>query len=127
VSSGTGRVLTLVLGVPALLAWSWWTQYFLLCGRIAWRHVLPGAVATTTGLLALVVLADLVLSASIVTNYAQYGPIGVVFMMMSWLIALSVVLLGGALLGAILVERWRSHHGSAGRDTSAPRGRGVIP
>ena len=40
----------------------------------------------------------------------EYGPIGVVFMMLSWLIALSVVLLGGALLGATLAERSRSRN-----------------
>ena len=113
VSSVAGRTAIAVLGVPALVAWSWWTQHFLLCGRVAWRPLLPGAVTIALGLVGLTVLAKLLLSTSIVINYDEYGPIGVVFMMLSWLIALSVVLLGGALLGATLVERSRSHRTTA--------------
>ncbi len=108
VASGVGRAVVVVLGVPALLAWSWWTQYFLLGGRVAWRHLLPGAVATALGLVGLAVLADLLLSTSIVTHHDEYGPIGVVFALLSWLTALSVVMLGGALLGATLVGRRRT-------------------
>lgn len=108
VSSAAGRAAVLVLGVPALVAWSWWTQHFLLCGRVCWRSLVPGALAIALGLVGLKILADLLLSISIVTHDAEYGPIGVVFMMLSWLIALSVVLLGGALLGATLVDRTRS-------------------
>jgi membrane protein len=106
VSSGAGSAAVVAFGVPALLAWCWWTQHFLLGGRVAWRRLLPGAVATTIGLIGLAVLAGLLLSASIVANHDEYGPIGVVFAMMSWLIALSVVMFGGALLGATLVDVW---------------------
>jgi membrane protein len=116
-----GLVAVVVLGVPALLAWSWWTQHFLLGGRIAWRDLLPGAVAITVGLIGLTILAVLMLSTSIVVHHDEYGPIGVVFAMMSWLIALSVVMLGGALLGATLVQRWRARH-----DGPAPADAGPV-
>lgn len=102
---GPGRAVAWVLGVPVLVAGAWWTQHFLLCGRVAWRSLVPGAVAIGLGLVGLKVLADLVLSRSIESNDAEYGPIGVVFMMLSWLVALSMVLLGGALLGATMVNR----------------------
>ncbi len=118
VSFVAGRVAIVVLGVPALVAWAWWTQHFLLSGRIAWRSLLPGAVAIALGLVGLKVLAGLLLSSSIVIHYDQYGPIGVVFMMLSWLIGLSVVFVGGALLGATLVERSPSR--SPGEATGTP-------
>lgn len=110
VSSGLGLVAVVVLGVPAVFGWSWWTQHFLLGGRVAWRDLLPGAVAITVGLIGLAILAGLLLSTSIVVHHDEYGPIGIVFAMMSWLIALSVVMLGGALLGATLVQGWRARH-----------------
>ena len=128
VSSGVGLAAVVLLGVPALLAWSWWTQHFLLGGRVAWRHLLLGAVATTLGLIGLAVLAGLLLSASIVDHHDEYGPIGVVFAMMSWLIALSVVMLGGALLGATLVQVWRAREdGTDERPSPTPPGSDVTP
>ena len=121
VSSVWGRVAIVVVGVPAAVAWSWWTQHFLLSGRVPWRPLVPGALAIAVGLIGLSILAKLLLSRSIVTNHDEYGPIGVVFMLLSWLIALSVVLLGGALLGAALVERSREHRTPAdGAPTAAP-------
>ena len=83
----------------------------------AWRPLLPGAVAIALGLVGLKVLAELLLSTSIVTHSDLYGPIGVVFILLSWLIALSVVFLGGALLGATLAERAR---GRAAADVTEP-------
>jgi membrane protein len=120
VSAVAGRIAIVVLGVPALVAWSCWTQHFLLSGRVAWRPLLPGAVAIALGLVGLKVLAGLLLSISIVTHFDQYGPIGVVFMLLSWLIALSVVFLGGALLGATLAERSRSRNPVDATDTAPP-------
>lgn len=117
VSSVGGRIAIVVLGVPALVAWTWWTQHFLLGGRVTWRPLLPGAVAIALGLVGLKVLAELLLSTSIVTHSDLYGPIGVVFILLSWLIALSVVFLGGALLGATLAERAR---GRAAADVTEP-------
>jgi membrane protein len=58
----------------------------------------------TVGLLALRAAAGLFLSAAIIHNYRQYGPLGIVFMLLSWLVAFSVVMLGGPVLGAALHE-----------------------
>lgn len=96
--------LVLALGAPLVFAWSWWTQHFLLRGAVGWRLLLPGAVAMTVGLLGLRAAAAIYLSTGIRYNYGHYGPLGIVFMMLSWLVALSVVLLGGPVLGAALPE-----------------------
>ena len=98
-------VVLLVLGTPVVLAWSWWTQHFLLRGAVAWRLLLPGALAMTAGLLALRLVAAVYLSRGISHNYQQYGPLGIVFMLLTWLVALSTVMLGGPVLGAALLER----------------------
>src|SRR3954447_14009329 len=97
-------LLLLVLGAALVFGWSWWTQHFLLRGAVSWRLLLPGAIAMTVGLLALRVAAAVVVSASIIHNYERYGPLGIVFMLLSWLTAFSVVMLGGPLLGAALHE-----------------------
>ena len=47
------------------------------------------------------------LSTAISHNYSRYGPLGIVFMLLTWLIALSIVMLGGPVLGAALHERRR--------------------
>jgi membrane protein len=101
-------LLILLLGAPIVFAWSWWTQRFLLSGAVGWRPLLPGAVAMTIGLLALRGAAALYGSAAIISNYRQYGPLGIVFMLLTWLLALSVIMLGGPVVGAALSEH-RTH------------------
>ena len=112
-------VLLLLLGTPVVFAWSWWTQHFLLRGAVAWRLLLPGAVAMTGGLLVLRVAAGLYLSTAISSNYRQYGPLGIVFMLLTWLVLVSTVMLGGPVLGAALHEhRTRAARSAAAADSS---------
>ncbi|MGY1742976.1 MULTISPECIES: YhjD/YihY/BrkB family envelope integrity protein [unclassified Blastococcus] len=106
-----GAVLTTVLSAPLVLAWAWWSQWFLLAGRVPWRALLPGALATAAGLAAVSVTTSVYLSRAVVVNAERYGPIGVVFVLMSWLTWVSVVLLGGAVVGHVLHVR---RAGSAG-------------
>ena len=112
-------VLLVVIGLPLTIAWAWWTQRLLLGGRVAWRLLLPGAVAIGVGLIGLRLVAGFYLSTSITQHYSQYGPLGIVFVMLSWLVGLSTVLLGGAVLGAVLHEhrlRRAAGDGAATRD-----------
>jgi membrane protein len=114
-------LLLLLLGTPIVFGWSWWSQHFLLRGAVSWRLLLPGAIAMTVGLLALRGAAALFVSAAITSNYERYGPLGIVFMLLSWLVAFSVVMLGGPVLGAARHEH-RMLNGR-GRDPAPPRGR----
>jgi membrane protein len=98
-------LLLLVLGAPLVFGWAWWTQHFLLHAAVGWRLLLPGAVAMTLGLLGLRAAAALVLSSAIISNFRQYGPLGIVFMLLTWLTAFSFVMLGGPVLGAALHDR----------------------
>ncbi len=82
----------------------WWSQRLLLGGRIRWRALLPGAVATVIGLLGLRVFSKLVFSPLIASNAVTYGPVGSVLVIESWLVGVGVVIFGGALVGRLLCE-----------------------
>jgi membrane protein len=112
-------ILLLLVWTPIVFGWAWWTQHFLLRGAVGWRLLLPGAVAMTVGLIALRAFAALYLSTAITYNFARYGPLGIVFMLLTWLIALSVVMLGGAVLGAALHEH-RRLRSTSGEPPDAP-------
>jgi membrane protein len=105
-------VLVAVLVAPVVFLWAWWTQHLLLGGRVGWRSLLGGALLMTVGLYGLRTGAQLSLSSSIVDNDDRYGPIGIVFVLISWFIGFGVVMLGGALVGAELWDA-RLHRAAA--------------
>ncbi|MFE5484434.1 ribonuclease BN [Streptomyces sp. NPDC056527] len=77
----------------------WWSQRLLLGGRIAWLALLPGAVSTMLGLLGLRIFSRLVFSPLIASSAVTYGPFGAFLVIESWLVAVGVVVFGGALVG----------------------------
>jgi membrane protein len=100
-----GALVTALLCSPLVLLWVWWMQRFLLAGRVAWSALLPGAVVTAVAMVAFTVATSVYLSRAIVWNADRYGPIGVVFTLMSWLTWFSAVLLGGAVVGHVVHAR----------------------
>ncbi|MFD3519078.1 ribonuclease BN [Streptomyces sp. NPDC058653] len=107
--SGTSTLRREPLGGGAAAALSallflWWSQRLLLGGRIGWRALFPGAVATVIGLLGLRVFSRLVFSPLIASSTVSYGPIGTVLVIQSWLVGVGVVVFGGALAGRVLHE-----------------------
>lgn len=103
---GTGGLLvTGVIALPVLFGWSWWSQHLLLDGRVPWRPLLPGAIALTAALFGMRVFMHFFLSHAIVSDYDSYGPIGVVFVLLTWFIALAVVMLGAPLAGHVFYLR----------------------
>jgi membrane protein len=99
-----GLIGTALLGLPVAVAWAWWSQHLLLAGRVTWRPLLPGAVALALALTGLRLFLHFYLSRNIESQYLSYGPIGVVFVLQSWLIAFSVVMLGAPLLGRFIAS-----------------------
>ena len=97
-----GQLVVALLALPAAFAWAWWSQHLLLAGRVTWRALRPGAVALAVALTGLRLFLHFYLSRTIESDYRSYGLIGVVFVLQSWFIALSVVMLGGPLLGHYL-------------------------
>ncbi|WP_406263653.1 YihY/virulence factor BrkB family protein [Streptomyces sp. NBC_00191] len=92
-----------VASLSALLL-LWWSQRLLLGGRIRWRALFPGAIATVIGLLGLRVFSRLVFSPLIASNTITYGPVGTVLVIQSWLVGVGVVIFGGALVGRLVHE-----------------------
>jgi membrane protein len=107
-----GLVATALAGLPVLVAWAWWGQHVLLAGRVTWRALLPGAVALAIALAGLRLVLHFYLSRNIESQYLSYGPIGVVFVLQSWFIAFSVVMLGAPLLGRFISQAARADHSS---------------
>ncbi|MFE5948567.1 ribonuclease BN [Streptomyces sp. NPDC056480] len=93
----TGGVVTLLSGI----LFFWWSQHLLLGGRVGWTALLPGAVATVLGLLGLRVFSRLVFSPLIASSAVSYGPFGAFLVIETWLVAVGVVVFGGALAGRL--------------------------
>lgn len=87
----------------ATTAFFWWTARILLDGRVGWRPLLPGAVATVAGLAGLRATSNLFFGPSIVSSAVSFGAIGTVLIIVSWLIGVGYVIFGGALIGRHLV------------------------
>ncbi|MFD5465670.1 YhjD/YihY/BrkB family envelope integrity protein [Kitasatospora sp. NPDC127059] len=83
---GAGGVLGIALYlVSAVLLW-WWTPHLLLGGRVPWLPLLPGAVLTGAALTALAWASRLYVPRSLNRSVTQFGPLGLVFTLLSWLI-----------------------------------------
>jgi membrane protein len=102
------------VGGPALLAtaglvWSigfWWlTMRILLARRVSWRALFPAACATGVLYVAMEVVFSLFFSSMVISNENRYGPIGVIFALLSYLIAIGVVVILGPVVGLVWHER----------------------
>jgi membrane protein len=87
------------------VAFYWWTQHVLLVGRVRWRRLFPGAVATGVCVTGLALFSSLVFSGQIVSSYRDYGSIGTVVVLLSYLIGFGVCLHLGAVAGQVWNER----------------------
>jgi membrane protein len=104
-SSIGGSALVGLSSLIGATAFWWFSMWLLLGGRLAWRELFPSALATGICWLGMVLAFRLTISGIITSNYAQYGTIGVVFVIMTLLIAIGVVVVLGALLGVAWRER----------------------
>jgi membrane protein len=100
---GTGLVDVASL-IGSTVFW-WASMWILLGGKLSWTQLFPSALATGICFLGMEIVFRLTLSSAIVSDYRKYGSIGVVFAIMSLLIAVGVVIILGALLGVAWRER----------------------
>jgi membrane protein len=105
-----GPVLVALGALIGGTAFWWFSMWLLLGGRLGWLHLFPSALATGICFLGMEIVFRLTLSSTIVSDYRKYGSIGVVFAIMSLLIAIGVVIMLGALLGLVWHERERRPH-----------------
>ena len=119
-----GPALLAVIGLVVFTGFWWFTIWFLLAGRISWRDLFPAAVATAVFWVGMEAVFSVVFSGIVTSDDKKYGPIGVVFALMSWLIAIGVVIILGAVAGIVWQERnlsFRAALKKLRRDRSAPR------
>jgi membrane protein len=115
---GLGLVAIAALFVAT--AFWWFSMWFLLAGRLSWRDLFPSAVATGICWMGMVIVVRLTLSATLASNYQKYGPAGVVFAIMTLLIAIGVVIILGAILGVAWRERREHPPGEQPESRSQP-------
>jgi membrane protein len=97
-----------ILGAVGLIGLTiYWrfTMWFLLAGRIPWSALLPSAIATGICWIGMEIVFSFIFSSTVIGDDKKYGLIGVVFALMSWLIAIGVVIILGAVAGAVWHER----------------------
>jgi len=103
-----GRPLMLAVmvlqGVVTFLFY-WWSQRWLLGGRVTWRALLPGALCVGVLTTVLFRLTRVIMPGQISWQVHAYGLIGAVFVLSVWLIILSGVIFAGVLIGALITER----------------------
>ncbi|MFF7123108.1 YhjD/YihY/BrkB family envelope integrity protein [Streptomyces sp. NPDC008240] len=96
------------LGIPLTLVtqtglW-WWTPHLLLGGLITWKPLLPGAVITAVALTVLTSTAPLYMPRAINRALADYGSLGLVFLLLSWMIVVAVAVAVCMSVGAVVAQ-----------------------
>jgi membrane protein len=89
-----------------LSAFFWIGMHLLLAGRVPYRRLIVPSAVTAVFFLGLGAFSAAFLSDALIANDKEYGPIGVVFIMMTWLLAAGVVFILGPVVGVALQERW---------------------
>jgi membrane protein len=122
----TGLLRSVVQLAANTLLW-WWTSRLLLGARVPWRNLLPGAVLTAALMLALTSLSGLFMPAFTRSNLEQFGPLGVVFAVGSWLVVFGGVLTLATVVGRLLSQWWLPSAVEPGRAVVDGRSRHGVP
>ncbi|MGW3725191.1 ribonuclease BN [Streptomyces sp. NPDC000851] len=112
-----GPLLQSLCGLVVATFFWWWSMHVLLAGAVRWRTLFPSALATGVCWAGLGVFSAFYFSAAIVANEQRYGPIGVVMIILSWLVAVGVVIHLGAVLGRRYLEHRSRPAPTSGRPT----------
>jgi membrane protein len=103
---GVGAEIALLLAVLALWGGTeYFTQWLLTFGQVARERLLVAASLVSLGRLGVTLWSGLYLPGLLSRQSEQFGPIGVVFSLFSWIFASALVLLVATLLGAVLTSR----------------------
>ena len=115
-----GPAVFAIVGLIGFILFWWFTMWFLLGGRISWRRLFPPAVATGVFWLGMEAVFSVVFSGMVISDDQKYGPVGVVFALMSFCVAIGVVIILGAVAGIVWQDRGLSF-GAAFRKLRPPR------
>lgn len=101
---GAGVWLGVPLGFLLGVGVWWWTQHLLLASRVAWLPLLPGAVLTSAASSALGLTARLYIPNAVNRSLSDYGSLGLVLTLLSWLIVICVAVSATITVGAVLAQ-----------------------
>ncbi|CAM5554020.1 YhjD/YihY/BrkB family envelope integrity protein [Streptomyces tanashiensis] len=96
------------LGLPLYFLLStgvWlWTQHLLLVKRVPWLPLLPGALLAGTASTVLGITAHLYMPTALDRALAEYGSLGLVLTLLSWMIVVCAALTFAFTIGAVLAQ-----------------------
>ncbi len=100
-----------VCWVALLVVFFVWTPRLLLHHRVSARDLLPGAIFTVLGLVALRLISDLLLTHWLNWYSTTYNAFGIVIAIFFWIILIGTILILAAALSPALAERRRLRTG----------------
>ena len=101
-----------------------WTAHTLPNRRVGWRPLLPGAVLGAAGFELLKIGASVVVPRFVTSSSDLYGPVGVVFALLAWLLLFGRLVVYSAVLEVML---WEERHGTVELAIEAPARPGFEP
>ena len=101
-----------------------WTAHTLPNRNVGWRALVPGAVVGAIGFEVLKVLASFVIPRMVASSSDLYGPVGVVFAVLGWLLIFGRLVVYAAVVEVVL---WEEKHGTVKLTIEAPARPGVDP
>ncbi|MEU1229201.1 YhjD/YihY/BrkB family envelope integrity protein [Streptomyces sp. NPDC005828] len=81
-----------------------WTQHLLLAKRVSWLPLLPGAVLGGVATTVLGITARLYMPGALNRALGEYGSLGLVLTMLSWLIVVCAAITFALTIGAVLAQ-----------------------
>jgi membrane protein len=113
-----GILIGLATGVGLWL----WTAHTLPNRRVGWRALIPGALLGAVGFEILKVLASFVVPRIVASSSDLYGPVGVVFAVLAWLLLFGRLVVYAAVMEVVV---WERRHGTIQLTIEAPARPGV--
>jgi membrane protein len=83
----------------------WWTQHLLLARRVRWLPLLPGALLAGLSLFVWLMISRVYLPNALNRSIAQYGPLGSVFTVLSWILCCTSILTVCFALGYLITRQ----------------------
>jgi len=115
-----GILIGLATGVGLWL----WTAHTLPNRNVGWRALIPGALLGAIGFEILKVLASFVVPRIVTSSSDLYGPVGVVFAVLAWLLLFGRLVVYAAVIEVVV---WERRHGTVQLTIEAPARPGSDP
>ncbi|MFI6443435.1 YhjD/YihY/BrkB family envelope integrity protein [Kitasatospora sp. NPDC050543] len=101
---GLGDWLGIPLSFVSATALWWWTQHLLLGSRVHWLPLLPGALLCGVAMVGVSIASRVYLPGAMSRSVSKFGPYGVVFTSLSWLIVMFTTVTLAIALGRVIAE-----------------------